>query len=145
MSAEWKDVHVEWVRESAFTGHNQAGAEIPVGNLDGKPGVGPMEMLLMGLAGCTGMDVVSILQKKRQPLERFQVRVRGKRAEEYPKVYTHIQVTYLLWGVLDPGAVEQAIQLSEEKYCSASIMLGAVAEITSSYQILAAADEPLPS
>lgn len=141
MPAEWKNIHVEWIKDMAFTGYNQAGAEIQVGTLDGEPGVGPMELLLMGLAGCTGMDIVSILGKKRQPLEKFQVRVRGKRAEDYPMVYTHIEVTYLLWGELDPKAVEHAIQLSEEKYCSASIMLGAVAKITSSYKILAASVE----
>jgi putative redox protein len=97
-----------------------------------------MEMLLLGLAGCTGMDVVSILKKKRQDLQAFKIRVRGKRAEQHPRVYTLIEVTYLLWGEnLDAKAVERAIELSEKKYCSASAMLNAVAEIRSSYEIYA--------
>jgi putative redox protein len=137
MSDEWKEVVAEWRGELSFLGKNAAGGTVQIGALGDKPGIGPMEMLLLGAAGCTGMDIVNILEKKRQKLHDFQVRVRGKRAAEHPKVYTDIEVTYLLWGEnLDPKGVEQAIQLSEEKYCSASVMLGAVAKIVSSYRIL---------
>jgi putative redox protein len=95
-----------------------------------------MEMLLVGVAGCSGIDIVNILMKKRQNISGFQVSVCGKRADSHPKVYTHIEVEYILWGdYLDPKAVEHAIQLSEEKYCSASIMLGATAEISSTYKL----------
>jgi putative redox protein len=95
-----------------------------------------MQLILTGLAGCTGMDIVSILKKKRYEIEKFQVQVRGKRAAEHPRVYTEIEIQYLLWGSdLDELAVEQAVHLSEKKYCSASAMLGAVAQIKSSYQI----------
>jgi putative redox protein len=84
-----------------------------------------MELLLAGLAGCTGMDIASILTKQRQPFVDLKVQVRGKRASDYPKVFTELEVTYLLWGEgLDPKAVERAIQLSEERYCSVGIMLG---------------------
>jgi putative redox protein len=137
MSGEWKEVVAVWRGESAFIGANQSGGSVQMGTLDGQPGISPMEMLLLGVAGCTGMDIVSILSKKRQKLIEFQVRVRGKRADQHPKIYTEIEVVYLLWGdQIDPKAVEQAIQLSEEKYCSASVMLRAAAKIHSSFQLL---------
>ncbi|MBN1667739.1 MAG: OsmC family protein [Anaerolineales bacterium] len=138
MSSEWKEVIAEWQGEMAFIGKNQAGGRVQMGEIDGQAGVSPMELLLVGLAGCTGVDVVHILKKKRAPLEDLKVRVRAKRAADYPMVYTHIEIEYLLWGQeLDPKAVEQAIQLSEEKYCSASAMLGKTAQLHSSYRILA--------
>ena len=136
MEENWRQVVAEWKGGMGFTGCNQSGGEVQIGTIDGKPGVGPMEMLLLGLAGCTGMDIVSILEKKRQDLRDMKIKVRGKRAETFPKVYTEIEVEYLLWGDnLSPKAVEQAIELSEQKYCSASIMLGATAKITTLYTI----------
>jgi putative redox protein len=137
VSEEWKEVVAEWKGEMAFEGRNQAGGTVQIGKLDGKPGIGPMEMLLLGAAGCTGMDIVSIMEKMRQDLQSLQVKVRGKRAGDYPKVYKEIEITYLVWGCkIDPRSLEMAIELSEAKYCSASIMLGAVAKIRSSYKIL---------
>ncbi len=136
MNEDWREVTAEWKGELGFIGENKAGASIQMGQLEGRPGISPMEMLLLGMAGCTGIDIVNILTKKRLALQNFQVRVRGKRAEQHPRVYTDIEVIYLLWGDdLDARSVEQAIQLSEEKYCSAGIMLGAVAKIRSSYHI----------
>ena len=97
-----------------------------------------MELVLVGLAGCTASDVVSILQKKRQPLQALKIEVRGKRAADFPKVYTEIEVKYLLWGDgLNANDVEKAITLSEEKYCSVGAMLRAAAAVRSSYQIFA--------
>ena len=108
-----------------------------MGMVDGKPGIGPMQLLLVALAGCTGEDIVSILQKKRLVLSNMQVRVRGKRANEYPKIWTDIHITYLVWGeAIPPRDVEQAIQLSEDKYCSVRLMLGKAARITSEYHLL---------
>jgi len=96
-----------------------------------------MELVLVGLAGCTGYDVASILEKKRQPLQDLKIKVRGKRVDAYPMVYDQIEVEYLFWGEgLSEKAVEQAIQLSEEKYCSVSAMLSKTAEIKSAYRIL---------
>lgn len=136
MTAEIRTVSATWLGELAFRGENTRGGELQIGTLADQPGVSPMELLLLGLAGCTGMDVVNILRKKRQSLSDLRVNVRGKRAEEHPKVYTEIQVEYVIAGEdLDPKAVRQAIELSEEKYCSASAMLGVTAKITSSYQI----------
>ncbi len=134
--SEWREILADWQGGLVFTGRNPSGASIQMGSWEDRPGISPMEMLLLGLAGCTGMDVASILEKKRQPLSKLRIRVRGKRAEEHPKVYTEIEIQYLLWGEgLDPKAVERAIALSEEKYCSASAMLRAKAEVRSSYQI----------
>jgi len=96
-----------------------------------------MKLVLAGLAGCTGIDIVSILKKKKVSLTDFKVNVRGKRAETYPMVYTDIEVEYILWGDdLKIRDVEQAIKLSEQKYCSVSAMLEKTANIRSSYKIL---------
>lgn len=136
MTGEWREISAEWAGELAFIGRNASGAQIQIGSLNDKPGVGPMEMLLLGIAGCTGMDIINILQKKRLNLERFQLFVRGLRAEDYPKIYTDIEVVYKLWGTdLDTASVEQAIRLSEEKYCSVGLMLEKAARIKSTYVI----------
>jgi putative redox protein len=95
-----------------------------------------MQLLLVGLAGCTGMDIVSILRKKRIILDNFQVEVKALRASTYPMIWTDIKVMYLFWAKdIKSKDIEQAIQLSEEKYCSVSIMLGKSARIDSSYQV----------
>ena len=145
MAEEWKEVVAEWVGETAFIGRNLTGGSVQIGTFQDQPGLGPMELLLVGVAGCTGMDIVSILSKKRQKIEKFEIKVRGKRAETHPKVYTEIEVTYQLWGnQVDPKMVEQAIHLSEEKYCSASAMLSAVANIRSKYVIHQSSESFIP-
>jgi putative redox protein len=89
-----------------------------------------MDLLLIGLGGCTGMDVISILEKKRQKVTHFEIRLNGTRATEHPKVFTHIVLEYVLGGeALDPVAVERAVELSETKYCSAMGMLSKTAKI----------------
>lgn len=138
MSEVWKEVSAQWLGEMSFSGKNQTGGSIQMGTVDGKPGVSPMELLLLGMAGCTGIDIVHILGKKQLILDQFEVRARGRRADDYPQVYTEIEVEYLFWAdELPAKAVEQAIQLSEEKYCSASAMLAQTAQIRSAYRILA--------
>jgi putative redox protein len=133
----WIEIIAIWKKEMAFVGQNAAGGTVQMGMRDGKAGVSPMQLLLMAVAGCTGEDVVSILKKKRQLPTDMQVRVRGKRATVYPKIWTDIHLTYLIWGEeIPPKDVEQAIQLSEEKYCSVGLMLGRVARITSEYHLL---------
>ena len=97
----------------------------------------PLELLLIGLAGCSAMDVVSILQKKRQPFTGLQVEVTAERADEHPRVYTHIHLEYVVTGQgVEPQAVERAIELSMVKYCSAAAMLSKAVEIATSYQIV---------
>ena len=138
MSSDWVTLTAEWQGEMAFIGKNEKGGSVQMGVVDGVSGVSPMELLLSGLAGCTGVDVVHILGRMRLPLDDFRVTVRAKRADDHPKVYTKIEISYLLWGQdLTAKAVEQAIALSEKKYCSASAMLGKTAKIRSTYRILA--------
>ncbi|MCX7836087.1 MAG: OsmC family protein [bacterium] len=99
-------------------------------------GIRPVELLLHALAGCSGMDVISILKKMKQPVEKFWIEVEGERASEHPKVFTKIHVTYFFQGQgLEPEKVERAIHLSHEKYCSVSAMLSKSCEITTSYVI----------
>jgi len=96
----------------------------------------PMEMLLMGLAGCTGMDVISILDKMRVKLNQFVITVEAERASEHPKVFTRIHLTYYFWGEDVPeDKVKRAIELSQTKYCSASVMMKKTAELTYTYRI----------
>src|ERR1700674_4629154 len=93
-------------------------------------GFSPMEMLLVGLAGCTGMDVISILRKKRQGVTAYEVHVEGIRADEHPKGFFEISVEHLVTGHnIHPAAVKRAIDLSETRYCGAQAMLGKVARI----------------
>ena len=127
---------VTWVEDRRFVGRASSGHAIVVDASAEKQGSSPMELLLIGMAGCTAYDVMSILEKKRQSVTGLEVSARAERAEEPPKVYTTIEVEYVLRGRgIKPKAVEDAIRLSEEKYCSASIMLGKTAQITTSYRI----------
>jgi putative redox protein len=127
---------VTWVEDKRFVGRASSGHAIVVDASAEKLGSSPMELLLIGMAGCTAYDVMSILEKKRQSVTGLEVRAQAERAEEPPKVYTTIQVEYVLLGRdIKPKAVEDAIRLSEEKYCSASVMLGKMAQISTSYRI----------
>ena len=124
-----------WNGDMGFTGANQEGFLVPmdadkrVGGHD--MGFRPLELLAIGLAGCTGMDVISILKKKRQEVTQFEVNAEVERATEHPKVFTKILLEYKFSGKnLDPQAVERAVELSETKYCGAQAMLRETAEIT---------------
>ena len=109
-------------------------------------GFRPMELLLVGLSGCTGMDVISILRKKRQEVTAYEVRVSGKRAEEHPMVFEEITVEHIVTGHhIQPEAVARAIQLSEQRYCGAGAMLGKVAHLTHTYRIIEDAQTPTAS
>jgi putative redox protein len=137
MSEDLTEITATWQGEMTFVGQNAAGGTVQMGTLEGKPGIGPMHLLLVAIAGCTGIDILSILQKKRADLTDMQVRVSGKRADDYPMIWTHIHITYLIWGKgIKPKDLEQAIKLSEDKYCSVGIMLGKSAKITSEYRLL---------
>ncbi len=106
-------------------------------------GFRPMEMLLVGLAGCTGMDVVSILRKKRQQVSAYEVLVTGKRAEDHPMVFVEITVEHIITGhAIQEEAVARAIVLSEKRYCGAGAMLGRVAHLTHTYRIVEAEETP---
>ncbi len=125
-------IKAEWQKDSIFLAEDERGGKAFLGG----EGIYPMQMLLVSLAGCTGVDVVNILKKKRVKLQNLRVEVSGERADTHPKVYTDIHVFYSIWGEsIKPKDVEQAIELSEEKYCSVSAMLRSTASIHSDYQI----------
>lgn len=134
---------IKWVQDATFVGESGSGHAVV---LDGPPesggrnlGVRPMEMLLIGLGGCTAFDVVHILKKARQPVTDCVVEVQAERADTVPKVFTNIHVRYIVTGKGLPEAqVKRAIELSKEKYCSASIMLGKAVQITHDYEIVEA-------
>ena len=100
-------------------------------------GARPLELLLLGLGGCTGMDVISILRKMRQDVTGYEVQVHGERAEQHPKVFTRITVEHVVRGHgLSEESVAKAVGLSEHKYCSANAMLGKVATIEHTYRLV---------
>ncbi len=110
-------------------------ASVAVGGTNS--GVRPMELLLMGLGGCAAIDVISILKKARQPVEDLKITVTGERDDHaVPAPYTAIHIHYIFKGDLKSDKIEYAIKLSEEKYCSASVMLEKTAEITHSFEII---------
>ncbi len=132
---------VVWVEDSVMMGESGSGHAVV---MDGPPehggrnlGVRPMEMLLLGMGGCTQFDVLSILKKSRQPVTSCVVELQAQRAECDPKVFTRIHAHFIVSGKgLSEKHVARAISLSAEKYCSASLMLGKSAEITHDYEIL---------
>ena len=135
------NISVKWIDRMLMVGKSGSGHAVV---MDGPPeiggenlGVRPMEMLLLGMAGCTMIDVVSTLEKMRENLSDCQTKVSADRGTEYPKVFTNIHVHFILKGMkLNPSKVEKAIKLSAEKYCSASIMLGKTAVITHDFEII---------
>lgn len=132
---------IQWTGEVSFVGTADSGHEV---HIDGPPehggrnrGTRPMELVLIGMGGCTAYDVVHILRKARQDITDCVAQIDAERASADPKVFTRIHVHFVLHGRnLDPKKVAHAIELSATKYCSASIMLGKTAAITHDYEIL---------
>jgi putative redox protein len=127
------DAKVTWKHDLSFTGTANSGFSMPLGS-GGQPGVSegtsPMELLGISLGGCTGMDVIDILRKKRQDVTGFEVRVHGDRTADHPRVFTHMMVEYVVTGHhVDEAAVTRAVELSVTKYCSVLAMLNKAAEI----------------
>jgi putative redox protein len=123
-----------------FIGRSDSGHSIvmdgPVAGGGSDTAVRPSELVLIGLAGCTGMDVISILRKKRQPVTGLEVVVTAEQAEEHPRAFRRLKVRYVVQGAgVDESAVRRAIELSEDKYCSVGATLREPVEITSSYEI----------
>ena len=106
----------------AFAAEVGSGYTFTMDGKAGEQGGSPMELLLAGVAGCTAIDVVMMLQKMRQPVRGVQVSITGLRADDHPRVYTQATLHYTISGAVDADAVTRAIKLSKEKYCSASIM-----------------------
>ena len=133
MTATWAG-GMRFVYKSA-SGHGLV-TDASVASGGGGTAVSPMELIILGLIGCTGVDVASILERMREPLLGLEVSATYERSESHPKVYTKIHLTYSLRGSdLDEKKVRRAIDLSENKYCSVSTMLGHTAEITHEYAI----------
>lgn len=135
---------VKWLGNVAFEAESGSGHKMII---DGPPEVGgnnqgprPMELLLLGMGACSSVDVISILKKSRQGISGCLVELSAERAEEPPKIFTRIHLHFKITGSdLKEKSVQRAIQLSAEKYCSASIMLGAKATITHDFEIIGAA------
>jgi putative redox protein len=128
-------VVVSWKKEGLLLEGVTAHGRVDMASALDEPGQGatPMELLAVALAGCTGMDVVSILQKMRQPLEGLRVEVRGEKADDHPKRFVSLEVVYYLKGALDDKKVQRAIKLSETKYCSVEATLRPAVSISSRY------------
>lgn len=137
---------VKWLDNMTFVGESASGHAVV---MDGPPefggqnlGIRPMEMLILGLGGCSAFDVMLILNKSRQQVTGCEVELDYDRATELPKVFTRIHLHFVVTGKsVDPAKVEKAIALSAEKYCSASIMLGKMAEITHDFEIIESCSE----
>ena len=137
-------VALDWKKGLNFRGKGMSSnfsvdvdADAAVGGTE--EGLRPMELVALGLGGCTGMDVISILQKKRQDVTAFQVKVTTEAAKEHPKVWTHVLIEYLITGSdIDAAAVERAIQLSADKYCPAQNMIKMAVLVETDYEIIPA-------
>jgi len=134
------DVSVTWRRGLSFTGTADSGFQVPLGadaSVGGdNDGFRPLELMAVSLAGCTAMDVISILRKKGQEVDAFEVRVHSERAEEHPRVFTKMHITYVVSGrAIDQAAFERAIELSVTRYCPAQAMLSKAVQITHAHEI----------
>jgi len=132
---------IKWVQDVTFMGESGSGHAVvmdgPADEGGANRGVRPMEMLLLGMGGCTAFDVVHILKKARQPITDCVVELEAERATAPPKVFTRIHVHYRVKGRgLKDAQIKRAVALSTEKYCSASIMLAKTADISHDYEVL---------
>lgn len=140
---------VRWTGKRQFVGTDEAGHSVV---MDARPeykgegsGFRPVELVLHGLAACTGMDVISVLEKKRQDVRGLEITVEGvQRTDEYPKIYTDVAVEYVVTGYgVNPAAVARAIELSESTYCSVKGMFSDEVRVTTSFRVLE--DAPVPT
>lgn len=134
------NTRIKWLDHMSFVGESESGHSVV---MDGPPehggrnlGIRPMEMLLLGLGGCASFDVISMLKKGKQDLIDCEVEITAQRADTEPKVFTNIHLHFIVSGNnLSEKRIVRAIELSAEKYCSASIMLGKTAKITHDYEL----------
>jgi putative redox protein len=135
--AEVKVVHI---KNMQFRGESPSGVTTA---MDASPefggegaGVRPMEMLLMSLGGCSGMDVVEVLRKKKQEVTGYEINISGERKDDYPRIFTEFKVEHVVRGRnLDPKAVERAVEISTDKYCSVLAMLKESAKVDVSFRV----------
>lgn len=137
MPEQLKTARVQWIGQQRFVALGPSGHAVAMdSDRASNTAPGPMEFLLLALGACTATDVVIILEKKRQKLQSLEVICSGERAPDPPQVWTKLNILFRLRGQLDDAGVKQAIQLSEEKYCSVSATLKKSAELTWNYEIL---------
>ena len=124
------EAEATWTDHERYIGSATSRHSLVMDTAAEKTASSPMELVLVALCGCTASDVVGILRKKREPFTGLEVRAKGERADGYPAVYTSIRLTYIVRGEVSKKAMEDAVHLSKEKYCSVSAMLEKTAKIT---------------
>ncbi|EGT3587467.1 OsmC family protein [Proteus mirabilis] len=130
------EARVKWVEDLSFVGESSSGHQVMMDGNSGDKAPSPMEIVLIAAGGCSAIDVVSILRKGRHQVTDCEVKLTSKRREEAPRLFTDINLHFIVSGkVLTDKIVERAVQLSAEKYCSVSLMLGKAANITHSFEI----------
>lgn len=130
------EARVKWVEDLSFVGESSSGHQVMMDGNSGEKAPSPMEMVLIAAGGCSAIDVVSILRKGRHQVTDCEVKLTSKRREEAPRLFTDINLHFIVSGkALTNKIVERAVQLSAEKYCSVSLMLGKAANITHSFEI----------
>ncbi len=134
---------VKWIEEKTYLGTDANGRPVVISAGSDGPGAGPMQLLLLGLGGCTLYDVINILQKQRQPISDVEIEIDGERSDEGARPWKTIHMHYLFYGDgVDERKVARAIELSVEKYCGAHATLAGVAHITHDFEIRAPVAEP---
>jgi len=134
---ELKTARLRYAGNDAFVADSQSGHAMVTSVGRNTGAASPMELVLIALGGCSGADIVAILEKKRQKVTGYDIEVRAERREEHPRIYTRIEVIHRVRGrSIDPRAVQHAIDLSEKKYCSVSAMLSASAKLSMSFEII---------
>ncbi|HCT1986711.1 TPA: OsmC family protein [Proteus mirabilis] len=130
------EARVKWGEDLSFVGESSSGHQVMMDGNSGDKAPSPMEMVLIAAGGCSAIDVVSILRKGRHQVTDCEVKLTSKRREEAPRLFTDINLHFIVSGkALTDKIVERAVQLSAEKYCSVSLMLGKAANITHSFEI----------
>ncbi|MBN4112239.1 OsmC family protein [Proteus mirabilis] len=130
------EARIKWVEDLSFVGESSSGHQVMMDGNSGDKAPSPMEMVLIAAGGCSAIDVVSILRKGRHQVTDCEVKLTSKRREEAPRLFTDINLHFIVSGkALTDKIVERAVQLSAEKYCSVSLMLGKAANITHSFEI----------
>jgi len=131
------EASVNWTDKDRYVGSATSRHSIVMDTATEKTANNPMELVLLGLCGCTASDVVGILRKKHEPFTGLEVRAKAERAEGHPAVYSSIHLTYVVRGQVSQKAMEDAVRLSKEKYCSVSAMLEKTAKITYAIECVA--------
>ena len=132
------NARVKWTEGYQFVAESKTGHAIVLDSPEGADTAAtPMELVLQALCGCTGMDIVSILQKMKKDLRKLEISAEAERSEDYPKVFTRIHVHYRIEGKgIDKASVEKAIRLSEDKYCSVAAMLRKAVTLSTDYEVV---------